>query len=236
MKKSVKSTLMVLMSVTVIIFSGCSRTESPLGPVSNEDPNSAEPQDVTVVIDFEDPDLGRDAKRVFSTYVDEASGVYFTAHPDGEIGLVKNCHTQVPVEGDCDNQKLGTGCLNKDLDIGYWNGYINAAFPYVLKGNVTVSIEVQMKPNAEIILFLIGNDNETYDWIIKRNTGSSNDSGATDNSQCSSTVIELSSDISVAQVRLISGSVFVIDNFRFTYSELGEEIVPVKGRPNFSDI
>jgi hypothetical protein len=112
------------------------------------------------LIDFETPSLGADQRQIINPYVDTATGLTFTAEPEGfgdeVVGLVKNSATSACVEPPNDDQKLGTGRSGEPGGaIGLAGFPIRATFPTPLDPLATVSVEFQTKAGATLQLKLL---------------------------------------------------------------------------------
>ncbi|MFK7844439.1 MAG: LamG domain-containing protein [Rhodothermales bacterium] len=99
-------------------------------------------------INFETPALGSDARLTLDPYIDEASGIEFTAVTDfggvdGVVGLVKNLSTSACVDPPDGNQKLGTAPGARPGFIGLSAFPIKATFPQVIHPPVRVTVSFQ---------------------------------------------------------------------------------------------
>lgn len=170
-------------------------------------------------VDFETPSLGKDSSQIISPYIDEATGVTFTAEAfangsvDEVIGLVKNRATSACVDQP-DNQKLGTGRSIFPKSIGLSDFPIRATFPQPL-ARVTISVEFQTLAGQPVRLRLFNTSGIEVASVTELALPADGTCGFPGAPRARKTVSATSTQaVAYAEMDVVNVNVvFVIDNF-----------------------
>jgi len=197
------------------------------------------PQAQSNSIDFETPSLGSENRRIIDPYIDENTGVRFTAESgswgDEVVGLVKNGATSACVEPSDNNQKLGTGrSAFSDGSIGLSGGAIRASFPASLIAPMTVSVEFQTGANVPVRLRLFDSSNVEVASVSELALPAGGTCGFPGDPRAKKTIsVTSSKPVAYAIMDLAEdGRVFVIDNFEFEVAPATDIITPTSSPTN----
>jgi len=190
-------------------------------PFNNVDPYS----DQAVTIDFETPNLGESESLVIDPYV--ASGVTFTAIPHGGftdplVGLVKNQATSacVPVVGEEENQKLGTGRYAVSGSTGFSGFAIKATFGTAVGPLVSITVDVQSGAEGQkagLLLYNAAGVQIGYAESLIPAQGLCAGSTGNDRGTVTLTASSSTDPVAYAVIDMVPSTgnhVFVIDNFK----------------------
>ena len=176
-------------------------------------------------IDFEALPLGQEARRAVNPYVDEATGVQFTAERgswgDEVVGLVKNRATSACVDPPDENQKLGTGRgAPGEEGVGLAGFAIRATFPAPLAPPATVSAEFQVGVDTVIRIRLFEPGGKEVAFVEDKAGPGQGTCGFPGDERARMTLsVTAKEPVAYAILEQGEASVLVIDNFEFSWAQ-----------------